>query len=154
MTTAITPRLTRTLSAEYRGRLMGLAHEARYPAGTRLFDEGSRAGLFWIVRSGAVTLDVRPPGRRPVALETLGCGELLGWSWLSPSYRWRFGAQTVGPVHAHEFHAAAVRRMCADDPAMGRAVALWVAEAEARRLTATRARLLDLDTPYGSETRA
>ncbi|WP_282703544.1 cyclic nucleotide-binding domain-containing protein [Streptomyces sp. CC219B] len=153
MTTATIPRPTRTLSAEYRGRLMGLAHEARYPAGTRLFDEGGRAGLFWIVRSGGVALDVRVPGRRPVALETLGRGELLGWSWLSPSYRWQFGAQTVGPVHAHEFHAAAVRRMCAEDPAMGHAIALWVAEAEARRLTAARDRLLDLDTPYGGGAR-
>lgn len=153
MTTATTRRPTRTLPAEYRGRLMSLARETCFPPGIRLFHEGGRADHFWIVRSGTVTLDMRVPGRRPVALETLVSGDLLGWSWLFPPYRWRFGAQTVGPVRAHEFDAKAVRRMCADDPAMGQAMALWAGGIATRRLQTARTRILDLYGPYGSGSR-
>lgn len=151
MTTVTTPRLTRTLSAEYRGRLMGLAHEARFPAGIRLFNESGRADHFWIIQSGTVALDMRVPGRRPVGLETLGLGELLGWSWLYPPHVWQFGAETVGPVRAHEFDAGAVRRLCADDPAMGHAVTLWVGGVVACRLHVARTRVLDLYAPTGAE---
>ncbi|MFI7413444.1 cyclic nucleotide-binding domain-containing protein [Streptomyces sp. NPDC049627] len=153
MTTATMPRPATTLPAEYRGRLMSLAHEARFPAGIRLFGEGGRADHFWIIRSGTVALDMRVPGRRPVVLETLGFGELLGWSWLFPPHGWRFGAETVGLVRAHEFDAGAVRRMCADDPAMGHAVTLWVGGVVARRLHVARSRILDLYAPSGSGSR-
>ncbi|MFD5856836.1 cyclic nucleotide-binding domain-containing protein [Streptomyces chartreusis] len=153
MTTAATAQLTRTLAAEYRGRLMSLAHEVNFPSGIRLFNEGGRADHFWIIQRGTVALDMRVPGRRPVAFETLSSGELLGWSWLFPPHVWQFGAQTSGPVRAHEFEAEAVRRMCADDPATGHAVALWVGGVLSRRLQAARTRLLDLYAPYGSGSR-
>ncbi|QOV33731.1 cyclic nucleotide-binding domain-containing protein [Streptomyces ferrugineus] len=153
MTSMTVSRLPRLLSAEYRGRLMTLAHEARYPSGIRLFDEGRRADHFWIIRSGAVALDMRVPGRRPVVLETLGFGDLLGWSWLFPPHTWQFGAETVGPVSAHEFDAEAVRRMCLDDPETGHAITMWVGDVVARRLQVARTRLLDLYAPYGSGSR-
>ena len=152
MTTTITPRPTRRLPAEYRGRLMSLAHEVRYPAGIRLFEEGGRADHFWIVESGTVALDMRVPGRRPAVIDTLGSGELLGWSWKFAPYRWRFGAQTVGPVRAYEFDARAVRQLCEADPGLGQAVAEWAGETLVRRLQAARTRLLDLYAPYGSGT--
>ncbi|MFJ9535903.1 Crp/Fnr family transcriptional regulator [Streptomyces sp. NPDC101225] len=150
MTTAITPRTTRKLPAVYRGRLMSMAHDVRYPPDTRLFVEGGRADHFWIVESGTVALDTRVPGRRAAVIDTVESGELLGCSWLYRPYRWRFGARTVGPVRAHEFDARAVLRMCEADPEMGRWIALWVGEAVNRRLSAARARLLDLYAPYGS----
>jgi CRP-like cAMP-binding protein len=148
--TIATTRPTRTLPAEYRGRLMSLAHEVRFPSGTRLFNEGGRADHFWIIESGAVALDMRVPGRRPAVIDTLGSGELLGWSWQFPPCTWRFGAQTVGPVRACEFDAARVRQLSEADPGFGQAVARWAGEAVVRRLDAARTRLLDLYAPYGS----
>ncbi|MGW2717735.1 cyclic nucleotide-binding domain-containing protein [Streptomyces sp. NPDC001492] len=153
MTTATTPRSTRKLPAEYRGRLMSMAHDVSYPSDAQLFNEGGRADHFWIIESGTVALDMRVPGRRAAVIETLGAGELLGWSWLYPPHAWRFGARTVGPVRAFEFDADAVRSMCEADPQMGRSIALWVGEAVVRRLKAARTRLLDLYAPYGSGAR-
>ncbi|MGY6022657.1 cyclic nucleotide-binding domain-containing protein [Streptomyces spinosirectus] len=150
MTTAITPLTTRKLPAVCRGRLMSMAHSVRYPPDTRVFAEGGRADHFWIVESGTVALDTRVPGRRPVVIDTVEPGALLGCSWLYRPYRWRFGARTLGPVRAHQFDAEAVRRMCQDDPEIGRWIALWVGEAVNRRLNAARTRLLDLYAPYGS----
>jgi CRP-like cAMP-binding protein len=131
-------------------RLMHLAREVSFEAGARMFEEGRRADRFWIVRTGAVSLDVRVPGRRPAVVETLGQGELVGWSWHFPPYLWHLGAEAMSPVRAWEFDADAVRALCVADAEFGRAVAVWVGRVVAQRLHASRVRLLDLYGPYGS----
>jgi len=75
-------------------------------------------------------------------IETIGMGELLGWSWLFSPFRWAFGAVAVGPVEAFEFDAAAVRARCASDPALGHELTQRVAQVLAHRLQATRVRLI------------
>ncbi|UFR00315.1 cyclic nucleotide-binding domain-containing protein [Streptomyces sp. Go40/10] len=142
--------MTAALEPVHREQLMGLAREVSFEAGTRLFEEGRRADRFWIVRTGTVALDLHVPGRRPAVIESLGNGELVGWSWHFPPHLWHLGAEAVGPVRAWEFDAESVRTMCAADPELGRAVAVWVGRVIAQRLHATRIRLLDLYAPYGS----
>ncbi|MEU0007239.1 cyclic nucleotide-binding domain-containing protein [Streptomyces sp. NPDC006314] len=148
MTSATT--MTTALEAVHRERLMRLAREVSFEAGARLFEEGRRADRFWIVRSGTVALDLHVPGRRPAVIETLGHGELVGWAWHFPPYIWHLGAEATSPVRAYEFDAGSVRGMGAEDPAFGRAIAVWVGRVVAQRLHASRVRLLDLYAPYGS----
>lgn len=148
MTSATT--MTTALEPVHRERLMGLAHEVSFPAGTRLFEEGHRADRFWIVRTGTVALDLHVPGRRPAVIETLGHDELVGWSWHFPPHIWHLGAEAMSPVRAWEFDAEVVRAMCAADAEFGRSVAVWVGRVVAQRLHASRVRLLDLYAPYGS----
>ncbi|MFH0245484.1 Crp/Fnr family transcriptional regulator [Streptomyces sp. HK10] len=138
------------LPPESRERLLELAREVSFPAGARISEEGHRADRFWVIRTGSVTLDMRVPGRRPAAVETLSHGDLLGWSWLFPPYTWQLGAEALSPVRALEFDAARVRELCEADPVLGRAVALRMAEIISHRLQAARTRLLDLYGPYGS----
>lgn len=136
------------LPPEYRDRLLALGHDTSLPAGVRLFEEDQEADRFWILQSGRVTLDITEPGRGAVVLETLGEGELLGWSWLFEPYRWHLGAGTVEPVEAREFDARRVRTAIDEDPAFGLAVTRCVASvAIGRRLRASRLRLLDLYGP-------
>ncbi|MEV7069311.1 cyclic nucleotide-binding domain-containing protein [Streptomyces sp. NPDC091972] len=150
MITTPTPSMLRALPAEHRHRLMRMAREVSFPQGTRLFEEGSRADRFWIIRTGTVELDMRVPGRRPAVIETLRHNELVGWSWLFTPHTWHLGAEATSPVRAYEFDATAVRLMCREDPAMGSAVAQWVGDVLAHRLHSARIRLLDLYAPYGS----
>ncbi|GLW14947.1 hypothetical protein Stsp01_16900 [Streptomyces sp. NBRC 13847] len=133
-----------------RRRLRDLARPVSLPRATRLFEEGRRADRFWIIRSGQVALDQHVPGRRAAVVETLGRGELLGWSWLFPPYLWHLGAETVGPVDAVEFDAPVIRDLCESDPVLGRAMYHYVAETVADRLHGTRTRLLALYGPQGS----
>ncbi|MEU9314740.1 MULTISPECIES: cyclic nucleotide-binding domain-containing protein [unclassified Streptomyces] len=143
-------RITTALPAEYRARLMGTGQEVNFAQGTRLFQEGDHANSFWILRSGTVTLDIRVPGSAPVAIESLGSGELVGWAWLFKPYIWHLGAEAMTPVRTHEFDAETVRMMMDADPAFGSAIGQWVGEVLAHRLQATRIRLLDLYAPHGS----
>jgi CRP-like cAMP-binding protein len=145
--------MTTVLPAEHRDRLMQIAREVSFEPGTRLFEEGQRADRFWIVRTGVVALDLRVPGRRAAVIESLGHGELVGWSWHFAPYLWRLGAEATHPVQAWEFDAKAVRAMCAEDPRFGRAVAVWVGRVIVHRLHASRTRLLDLYGPHGSASR-
>ncbi|MFC7304551.1 Crp/Fnr family transcriptional regulator [Streptomyces monticola] len=147
---ATTGRTVQTLPVEHRVRLMYIAREVAIAQGERLFKQGGRADRFWIVRSGTVALDMYVPGRRAPVIDTLGFGELIGWSWMFPPYVWQLGAVAVSPVRAYEFDALAVRLMCEDDPALGREVGHWVGKVLAHRLRATRTRILDLYAPYGS----
>ncbi|MFE9557791.1 cyclic nucleotide-binding domain-containing protein [Streptomyces sp. NPDC006703] len=138
------------LPAGSRERLLRLGHEAAFPDGALIFEEGGRADRFWIIRGGSVSLTVHVPGRRAPTVETLGPGDLLGWSWLFPPYVWHLGAEARGPVRADEFDAATVRVLCGEDLALGCALTHAVAEVIAHRLKATRMRLLDLYGPHGS----
>ncbi|GHE44928.1 cyclic nucleotide-binding domain-containing protein [Streptomyces capitiformicae] len=149
MTGPLTATMLRALPAEHRQRLMRLPHEVSFPQGARLFEEGGRADRFWI-STGTIELDMRVPGRQPAVIESLGHNELVGWSWLFAPHSWHMGAEAVTPVRAYEFDAVAVRSMCADDPDLGRTVAMWVGDVLAHRLRSARTRLLDLYAPYGS----
>jgi CRP-like cAMP-binding protein len=149
---ALSPtRIAASLSAEHRERLMALAREVNFPEGARLFREGAVADRFWIVRSGTVNLDFRVPGGRTIVIESLGHGELVGWSWLFAPYVWQLGAEAMTPVRTHEFDALAVRTMMDADPAFGSAVGHWVGQVLAHRLHAARIRLLDRYAPQGFE---
>ncbi|MET9886668.1 cyclic nucleotide-binding domain-containing protein [Streptomyces sp. NPDC006430] len=147
-----TPSPTRitALPAEYRAHLMEQAREVNFAEGFRLFNEGGLADRFWIVKSGVVTLDLHVPGRQPAVVESLGPGELVGWSWMITPHRWQLGAEAMTPVRAYEFDAATVRKLMDDDPAFGSAIGNWVTQVLAHRLHAARVRLLDLYAPYGS----
>ncbi|GHD97189.1 Crp/Fnr family transcriptional regulator [Streptomyces naganishii] len=145
-----TTTLSTALPAEHRERLMSLAREVSFGVGSRLFEEGRHADRFWIIRTGTVSLDLHVPGRRSPVIESLGHGELVGWSWHFPPYVWQLGAEAMSPVRAYEFDADKVRALCAEDAEFGRAVADWVGRVVAHRLHAARIRLLDLYAPYGS----
>jgi CRP-like cAMP-binding protein len=145
-----TSTMMRALSTEQRDALMSVGREVSFPEGARIFQEGQRADRFWIIRTGTVSLDMHVPGRRSPAIDSLGHGELLGWSWLFAPYTWQLGAEAMTPVRAYEFDARDVRRMCAADPALGAAVGQWVGMVLGHRLQAARTRLLDLYAPYGS----
>ncbi|MFH8346360.1 cyclic nucleotide-binding domain-containing protein [Streptomyces sp. NPDC018045] len=132
---------------------MARAREVSFPAATRIFEEDRKADRFWILRTGAVQLDMRVPGRRAAVVETLHPGDLLGWSWLFPPYTWHLGAETLSPVRAWEFDAEEVRALCHADPALGHALVLRYSAVIGDRLRCARTRLLDLYGPYGSGVR-
>ncbi|WP_205717565.1 Crp/Fnr family transcriptional regulator [Actinomadura soli] len=124
--------------------LAATAEAVEVPAGHRFFDEGDPAQRFWLLRSGKVALDLQVPGRGAVVVETLPASAVLGWSWLFPPHRWRFGAVALEPVTAFRFDGPRVRERCAADPRFGHDVALRFGAVMGDRLEATRVRMLDL----------
>ncbi|MEU1079047.1 cyclic nucleotide-binding domain-containing protein [Streptomyces sp. NPDC005908] len=135
-------KILTALPPPQRARLMELAEEVYFPEDTRIFDSGGTADRFWVIRSGAVSLDQELSDVQRVTVAGLGAGDLLGWSWLFPPFEWDFGAEAFSPVRAYEFDAATVLRLCEDDTALGLALVRCVAEVLAHRLETTRGQLM------------
>lgn len=139
------------MSTDHLAVLAGSASDVVFPAGHRLFEEGGSATHFWLLQSGSVALDLHVPGQGRVRVDTVGMGELLGWSWRFAPYRWAFGAVATSPVEAFEFDAQAVRASCASQPELGHEVTERLALVLAKRLQSTRVRLISASiTPVGT----
>ena len=130
------------LSRDHLAVLAGTACDVTFPARHRLFEDGGSANRFWLLQSGHVALDLHVPGQGRMKIDTIGMGELLGWSWLFPPYKWAFGAVAASLVEAFEFDGRAVRACCASDPVLGYEVTQRLAHVVAKRLQATRVKLI------------
>lgn len=68
------------------------------PAGCGWGIRGSRRRAVrrvFLVRHGALALELHAPGRQPIIVGTLREGEVLDGSWLVPPYRWAFDARAL-----------------------------------------------------------
>jgi len=127
--------------------LSGCATNVRFAEGEMLFREGDDAHVFYVIRHGRVALDMFVPARGPVTIETVDPGEVIGWSWLFPPYRWHFDAKALGLVRATVFGGACLREKCEQDTAFGYDLMGRFAQVAIERLQWTRLRLLDV---YGN----
>lgn len=132
------------LASCYTGLLMGCASNVRFPAGTYLFKEGEQANQFYLIRSGKVALEIFPPHSRPLTVETLEEGDVLGWSWLVPPYIWTFHAHAIQETRAIALDGKCLRGKCEQDHDLGYEVLKRFSQLMVRRLHATRFQLLDV----------
>jgi CRP/FNR family transcriptional regulator, cyclic AMP receptor protein len=128
--------------------IAGCGSNASFDAGEVLVREGDAADTFYVVRHGTVAIDVHSPTRGSLTVETIGPGEIVGWSWLFPPHVWQFDARAVDDVRAVEFDGACLRGKCESDHALGYELMRRFAAVMIDRLQHTRLRLLDL---YGSD---
>lgn len=115
------------------------------PAGHRLFDQGDPAERFWLVRSGAVDLRFRAPGKAEVVIDRVGVDSVTGCSGLVPPFRHMVRAVVTDQIRAVEFGAAGVRDLIGADPALGLELTTRFAAVLARRLESCYRRLAELD---------
>jgi CRP-like cAMP-binding protein len=127
--------------------VVGCAANVRFASGDYVIRAGEEANAFFLLREGTVALEVTPPGRPPIVIQTIGAGEVLGWSWLVPPYHWNFDGVATGPVRAIALDGRCLRAKCDADPALGYELLKRCAVIMEQRLQATRMQLLDL---YGA----
>jgi CRP-like cAMP-binding protein len=128
--------------------LAGCAALDTWPAGATIFREGEPAEALWLVRRGTVAIEIAAPGRAPLVVETLHPGDILGWSWLVPPYRFMADASARGPAGGLRLDAACLRRTCDAQPAIGyRLFKAWLPHLT-ERMRAQRLQMLDL---YGAD---
>jgi CRP/FNR family cyclic AMP-dependent transcriptional regulator len=122
----------------------GCASNVHFAAGDVLFREGDSADMFYVVRHGTVALETFVPARGSMTVETIEAGEVIGWSWLFPPFRWHFDARALTDIRATAFDGACLRGKCEDDPALGYDLMQRFAQVLIERLQWTRLRLLDV----------
>jgi len=124
--------------------LVGCASNVRFNAGQFLFREGEEANEFYMIREGRVAVQIQGAERGPITVQTIGEGEVLGWSWLIPPYRWRFDGQAVELTRAIALDGKCLRMKSEEDHDLGYELLKRFAGIIVDRLEATRLQLLDV----------
>jgi CRP/FNR family cyclic AMP-dependent transcriptional regulator len=128
--------------------IVGCASNMRFDAGQFMLREGEEANQFYIIRKGKVALEVFSPEKGPIIIDTLGDGEVLGWSWLIPPYHWRFDARAVELTRAIALDGKCLRNKCEEDHDLAYELLKRFAHLMEERLEATRLQLMDI---YGGQ---
>jgi CRP-like cAMP-binding protein len=131
------------LDPQYLTLIAGCGRNAAFGDGAFLFRDGDPADTFYLVREGAIALELMAPSG-VLTVQTLGPGEVAGFSWLMGPRRWQFDGRAVGRVHAVELDGACLRGKCDADPRLGYDLMQRFAGLATRRLQATRLQLLDV----------
>lgn len=132
------------LETRYTDLLVGCSSNVRFDAGAYIFKEGDEANEFFLIRHGRVAVEIFAPQRKPTIVETLGEGEILGWSWLLPPYQWKFHARAVEPTRAIALDGKCLRSKCEENHDLGYELLKRFAKIIERRLEATRLQLVDI----------
>ena len=132
------------MEADMRRLLAACALSEYFQAGQYLFREGMAADRFYLIRHGDVALEVHVPGREPVIVETLHEGEILGWSWLVPPYKWLVDARAVQLVRAISVNAEYLRERYERDHSLAYELFKRFIPVMAHRLEAGKLQMMDI----------
>ena len=132
------------LEKRYLDLITGCASNVRFEPDEHLFHEGDEATKFYILRSGSVALHVHVPPKGLMTIQTIGEGEVLGWSWLFPPYRWHFDAQATQLTRAIALDGKCLRNKCEQDHDLGYELLKRFSDLLEQRLQAMRLQMLDM----------
>ena len=132
----------RALRPAHLRRLADSAMRMRYEADALIFREGDPANRFYLIEQGRVSLESHQKDEAPVAVQVIGPGDVLGWSWLFPPYYWHFDARALEPTTAIFFYGTRLREQCEQDHSFGYEMMRRMTQVVIDRLQATRKQLL------------
>lgn len=129
-------------------KLAQVATVQTFQPGTFLLREGREADHFYLLLGGQAAIELYLPERGVIRLQTVGPGDVVGWSWLLPPYRAAFDVSVINTVEAITFDAAKLRQVLEDDPALAARFLRQLVHVIAQRVHATRLQLIDM---YGTQ---
>ena len=132
------------LSPRHLQTLIDSAMPLEFKANQTIFREGDPANRFYLIQSGKVALETSGQDQEPRLLQTIGAGDVLGWSWLFPPYYWHFAARAKEPTKAIFFYGTRLREQCEEDHDLGYELMKRMAGIVIDRLQETRKQLLEL----------
>ncbi len=115
-----------------------------FEAGEFLVREGAPATEFLLIVSGKVALEMSTPERPRLTIQTVGPGEVVGWSWLVPPRRWTLDGRALKTTRALDLDGETIRRALESHPAEGYRFLSRLLPVVAERLENTRLQLLDI----------
>ncbi|MCX6646704.1 MAG: cyclic nucleotide-binding domain-containing protein [bacterium] len=116
----------------------------RFNPGEAIVQAGDDADRFFLIQQGEVAIETYAPERGPIIVQTIGEGEMVGWSWFLPPYRWHFDARAVKLTNAISVLAQPIRDLCEEDNDLGYRVNKYISQVIGQRMEATRMQLLDV----------
>jgi CRP-like cAMP-binding protein len=124
--------------------IASIAQIRKIPEGCVLFREGQDHREIYLVVEGSMALEVRVSGRETKRLQTVGKGELLGWSPLLGQVEMTATARALRPSQLIAIDGTQLLALCEHNPRFGLEFMRRTAQALSKRLSATRLQLLDV----------
>jgi CRP/FNR family transcriptional regulator, cyclic AMP receptor protein len=115
-----------------------------FKKGETILREGDVANRFYLIEGGNVVLESRDGFGEPALIETIGPGDLLGWSWMFPPYTWQFTARAIEPTTALFFYGTILREYCEKDHSLGYELFKRMSVVMLKRLQAARKQMLSV----------
>jgi CRP-like cAMP-binding protein len=128
--------------------LVGCASNVVFKAGEFVFRESEPANAFYFIRQGRVQIETHIPQKEPVIIGTRDDGDVFGWSWLVPPYKWHFDARATVVTRVIAMDGKCLRGKLDEDHDLGYELMKRFSLMIAERLEATRLQLMDI---YGNE---
>ena len=111
--------LLRGMKEQHLRTLVESATVVRFEPGDVIFEEGEPAQRCYLIRNGRVALQLVSYRVEPLTLMTLEEGDIIGWSWLFPPYRWKFTAKALDITRAVSLDGRSVCAKCDQDHDLG-----------------------------------
>src|SRR5947199_8995086 len=124
--------------------LTDCAMVSQFKPGQVILREGEIANRFYLMESGKVILESGQGFGDPVVIETIGAGDLLGWSWMFPPYTWHFTARAAEATNAIFFYGTILREYCERDPLLGYELFKRITPIMLKRLQSARRQMLSI----------
>lgn len=118
--------------------LAGCASGRQIKSGQVLFSLGERADRFYLILSGSIRVEIAAIMGPALKVQSLGSGQILGWSWLIPPHKWSFQARAEAQSNLLEFDGQKVLARCDEDPKVGYELLKRFASLMSERLEAPR----------------
>ena len=115
-----------------------------FNTGATILREGEFANGFYLVETGRVALESEVGSGKKIVIQTIGAGDLLGWSWIFPPYVWQFTARALEPTTVLFFYAAILREYCEKDHSLGYELLKRISAVMVTRLQAAHDQILSL----------
>lgn len=122
--------------------LTDCAIAVQFKKGQTVFREGELANRFYLIESGKVILESSGGLGDPVVVDTIGAGDLLGWSRMFPPHTWHFTARALEPTSAIFFYGTILREYCEKDHSLGYELLKRMTVVMNRRMQAARNKML------------
>lgn len=129
-------------SEAFLNRLEEFASAASFEVGQQILAEGGYADRFYLIIEGAVLLEGDVDGEQ-LPIQMLGPGDVLGWSWLFPPFRWHFSARAIEHTEAIALNGASLLIRAEEQPEFGYQLLKLISRQVVGRLQATRKRLAE-----------
>ncbi len=125
-------------------KLSALARVEEFAPGMYLLREGKVLDHFYLIVSGHAAVELYLPERGVLRLQTLGPGDVAGWSWALPSRRATFDVRAISSLKAIVMDAGALLDLFSRDPELGFRFLRQLLGVVSDRVRAARLQLLDM----------
>jgi CRP-like cAMP-binding protein len=129
---------------EYLNLIGGCGKNRVVKPGQYLAHEGDAAQAFYVLKKGRVAIETHMQGHGSLLVETLGPGDIIGWSWLVEPFKWKFDVRVLEQAHLIELDGGCLRKKAEHNPELGYLLMKKIALVIAGRLSATRLQLIDI----------